>query len=256
MYALITGASSGIGREMAKILAFKGYHLILVARRMDRLKQLQKEIEGDYPISVIPLPYDLSKKENCIALFEECKQYPISVVINNAGFGKTGRFVTIPLEEELDMIATNVTALHILTKLFATHMKRGYILNVSSIAGHTPTPVMATYGATKAYVLSLTESINYEMKRFNKPVHISALCPGPVTTEFNQVSGADFACRSITAKQCATLGLKGMFAKKSVIFPSVETKLLAWGAKLSPMKLILPIEYIIQTKKLEKDKLL
>ncbi|BBF41879.1 3-oxoacyl-[acyl-carrier protein] reductase [Lachnospiraceae bacterium KM106-2] len=253
MYALITGASSGIGKEFARLLARKKMDLILVARRLDRLETLKEELETKYHITVILKQCDLSEEANCQKLFEDCKPYPIGVLINNAGFGKTGRFDRIPLEDELSMIQTNVIALHVLTKLFASHMNKGYILNVSSIAGHVPVPIMATYGATKAYVLSLTQSVNYEMRKLNKPIYLSALCPGPVDTEFNQVAGADFNLSSITPKQCAAEGLRGLFQKKPVIFPAKSTNILSKLSKFTPMKALLPIEYEIQTRKLDKD---
>lgn len=254
MYTLITGASSGIGLEMARLFAKRGSSLILVARRTDRLLKLKEELLANYSIDIICMQYDLSKKENCYALFEACKAYPIRIVVNNAGFGKAGAFTHIPLEEELAMIETNVIAVHILTKLFARHMKKGRILNVASIAGFVPGPIMATYGATKSYVLNLSRAVNYEMKQAKKPVHISVLCPGPVDTEFNSVAGADFSLRSLSAQQCAKEAMDGLFRGKEVIIPSLTTKLMRQLLRITPDCLLLPIEYRIQTKKLDRDK--
>lgn len=249
MYAVITGASSGIGKEIAKLLAQKNYNLILVARREHRLQALKQKLEQRYSITVLCMAYDLSDRKQCIALYEACKDYPIKVVINNAGFGKTGTLQSVKLEDELSMIDTNITALHILTKLFATHMDNGYILNVASIAAFSPIPIMATYGATKSYVASYSRAMNYELRHLHKNVSITTLCPGPVDTEFNKVAGADFALRSITAKQCAKIALRGMFQRKEVVTPGLTTTLARYFMKITPTKLLLPIECHIQSKK-------
>lgn len=249
MYALITGASSGIGREFALQLARKGFDLIVVARRGHRLEELKQIIKDKYPVEVIVKKADLSKEEECYRLYKECKEYKIRILINNAGFGKIGYFEELSLEEELDMINTNIKSLHILTKLFLRDMKKGRILNVSSVAGFQPCPTMATYGATKSYVTSFSKALNYELKRQGRDVHLSVLCPGPVKTEFDQVANTDFSLNYISAKRCAKIGLKGMFRKKDLIIPSLPIKVLAMASKIAPDKIILPIEYYIQTKK-------
>jgi len=249
MYALITGASSGIGYEIAKLLAQKNYDLILIARRNMRLEKIKIEFEEKYHINVIIKQCDISKEDNCYQLFQEVKNYPIRVLINNAGFGKVGNFNEIPLEDEISMIQTNIIALHILTKLFIQEKKEGYILNVSSIAGIQPGPMMATYGATKSYVLNFSLAVNYELKKNNKNIHITTLCPGPVNTEFNKVAHADFNLRSISSKQCAREAINGLFQKKQIVIPGNDIKLLRILSKITPLKLILPIEYWIQTKK-------
>ncbi len=249
MYAVVTGASSGIGREIAFELARKHVDIILVARRLERLITLKSEIEEKYAVDVVCYPCDLTNENRCYQLFEDCKQYPVGVLINNAGFGKTGNFTDIPLDEEISMIQTNITALHILTKLFANHMSKGYILNVASIAAFCPVPIMATYGATKAYVLSLSRAINYELKLQKKEVSVSVLCPGPVDTEFNEVAGANFTLRSISAKDCAKVAVQGLIRRQEVIVPDNTTKLMRYLSKFAPTKLALPIEYQIQMKK-------
>ena len=249
MYALVTGASSGIGKEIAILLAKKGYNLILVARRKKRLEDLQEYIDRKYSVQVLIKECDLSIRDNCFSLFEECKKYHIQVLINNAGFGKVGQFQKIPCEDEIAMIQTNIMALLILTKLYVNHMRKGYILNVASIAGFQPVPMMATYGATKAFVLNFSQSVNYELKRHHKKVSISTLCPGPVNTEFNQVAGAEFNLQSITAKKCALEAIQGLFSKKDVIIPSISIKVLHGLSKIAPNKIILPVEYKIQVAK-------
>ncbi len=253
-YALITGASSGIGLEFAKILAIKRYHLIIVARRGKRLDAIKEDLEGKYGIKVITKEVDLSKEKNCIQLFQEVKHYPIQVLINNAGFGKVDRFEEIPLQEELDMIRTNIMGLHILTKLYMHKYRKGYILNVSSLAGFQPGPMMATYGATKAYVQNLSLALSYEARKFHKNIYITTLCPGPVNTEFNKVANADFNLSSISAKRCAKEGIEGMFRKKPLVIPGKRMKMLYIASKLTPLKIILPIEYKIQTAKKNANK--
>lgn len=251
MYALITGASSGIGTAFSRHLANMGYDLILVARRSDRLNSLEHELKQQYNIAIEIICCDLSKREDCYQLIEKVSPLPIEVVINNAGFGVAGTLMTVPLNRDLDMIHTNISAVHILTKEFAKQMDHGYILNVASIAGTVPTPAMSTYGATKSYVLHLSQSTHYEMKRLHKPITISVLCPGPVNTEFNQVAGVQNAYNGISAEYCANIGLKGLFRKKRIIIPTWQTKLLYIGCKILPMRLLLPIEYHLQTKKLQ-----
>jgi short-subunit dehydrogenase len=198
------------------------------------------------------MSYDLSEEENCYNLFEACKSYPISVVINSAGFGKVGYFPEIPLDSEIAMINTNIISLHILTKLFANTMKKGRILNVASMAGFQPAPTLATYSATKAYVLNFSVGVNYELKRNHRKVHISTLCPGPVATEFDLVAGANFSLHSITAKLCAKEAVDGLFKNKDIIIPSFQMKLIHCVTKLLPYRIILPIEYKLQTRKLTK----
>jgi short-subunit dehydrogenase len=153
--ALITGASSGIGRDMARVLSSKGYDLILVARRKDRLEELKNELKTDVQI----LPYDISNYENCISLYNEVKDQNIDILINNAGFGIFGDFLSIDLEKELNMIDVNIKSVDILTKLFLKDFKeknKGYILNVASSAAFLPGPLLSSYYASKAYVLRLT----------------------------------------------------------------------------------------------------
>ncbi len=249
--ALITGASSGIGWEIAKELDRRGYDLILCARREERLLQLKSMIKCKAEI----IPCDLSDRTQCMDLYSKVKDMNIDVLINNAGFGAIGEFNEIPLETELRMIDTNCTALHILTKLFLQDFLKkdhGYILNVASSAGLMPGGAyMSAYYATKAYVISLTSGISEELKRRESNVSISALCPGPVNTEFNKVANVKFQLRSISAKHCAAKAVDGMFRKKLIITPSPDMRLSAVGAKIAPRKLILPIVAHMQKKKIK-----
>lgn len=246
--ALVTGASSGIGREIARELDSRGFRVILTARREDRLRELADELLDSRVIVC-----DLSREDECKRLHEEVKDEKVTVLVNNAGFGKLGDFDKIPLEDELRMIDTNVTAVHILTKLFLQDFKaadRGYILNVASSAGLMPGgPLMATYYATKAYVTSLTSAIHEELKMAGSRVKISALCPGPVDTEFNSVANAQFGVKSISAEYCAKRAVEGMFAGKMIIVPEKALALATKAAHIPPRRLILAA-----TGKLQSDK--
>lgn len=253
MYALITGASSGIGREMALLLAQRGYDLILVARRKARLNEIKEKLEARYPITAEPYPCDLSDRKACLSLCEKYKDYPIEILINGAGFGKIGYITEIPLEKQLSMIDTNVTALHILSRQFARYMKKGYILNIASIAAFQPGAFLAAYGATKAYAASFSMALGYELKKQNKNLSVTTLCPGPVATEFDQVAGTSFSLPSISARECAKKGLSGMFRKKRIVIPSLTTKASYLAVKLFPLNIIIPITYRIQKSK-ENDR--
>ena len=192
MKALITGASSGIGRDMARVLSDMGYDLILVARRKDKLEKLKKQLSTDVKIICL----DVSSTYNCTKLYNKVKDEDIDILINNAGFGKFGEFNDIKLDDELGMIDVNIKAVHILTKLFLNDFvarNKGYILNVASSAAFQPGPLMATYYSTKAYVLHLTEAIYEELRKNNSNVWISVLCPGPVNTEFYKVAKVRFS---------------------------------------------------------------
>ena len=205
--AVITGASSGIGKEMAKILSHKGYSLILVARN----KVLLDELSATLPTKTKTLSLDLSKKADIFKLVKYIKRKKIDIFINNAGFGDVGDFDKTSLSKELDMIDVNIKALHILTKAALKIMKRrnsGYILNVASSAGlFYAGPYMATYYASKAYVTSLTTAISSELKASKSNVSISALCPGPVNTNFNNVANVKFALKGISARECAKVAI-------------------------------------------------
>ncbi len=164
MKALVTGASSGIGRDMARVLSKMGYDIIAVARDGNKLNELKEELNTKVEIIAI----DLSDYETCIELYKTLRYRNIDVVINNAGFGDFGEFTTTDLDKEINMINTNITAVHILTKLFLQDMvkkDKGYILNVASIAGFMPGPLMATYYSTKSYIVRLTRKHLYRIKK-------------------------------------------------------------------------------------------
>ena len=250
MIALITGASSGIGEEIAKKLAKRGFNLILTARRLDRLEDIKQQIKAAYNVKVKILPYDLSKKEDCISLYNDVKGLNIDMLINNAGFGLFGKFIETDLDSELQMIDVNIKAVHILTKLFLQDFckrNHGYILNVSSIAGYMAGPLMSTYYASKNYVLQLTRAISEELKRAKlNGVYIGALCPGPVTTEFNKVAGAEFALSGASADEVAEYAVKEMLKKKVIIIPKNYVKALSVVSKIAPSNIVLKGTYYAQ----------
>jgi hypothetical protein len=247
--ALVTGASSGIGREIAKLLSRKGFRVILAARNRSRLEETAEQLEGSSRIIVC----DLSSREECLRLYKEVSSERVSVLVNGAGFGKIGSFTDIPTDSELEMIDTNVTAVHILTKLFLKDFvkhDRGYILNIASSAGLMPGgPLMATYYATKAYVVSLTSAIYEELKATGSRVSISALCPGPVDTGFNEVAGGHFSVKAISAEYCAEAALDGLFSKELIIVPESRIKLGIVAAKFAPRRLALAVTKFIQKSK-------
>lgn len=249
MLALITGASSGMGKEMAKILSEQGYDLILVARRKKRLQDLKKELKTN--VEIINL--DVSSTFNCMDLYNQVKDKDIDILINNAGFGIFGEFNKTNLDKELDLIDTNVKAVHVLTKLFLKDFikkDKGYILNVASSAGFMPAgPLMASYYASKSYVLSLTSSIYGELKKKESNVYIGALCPGPVDTEFNKVAKVKFGVKSLDAKTVSEYAIKKMFQRKLYIVPGLTMKLSCTFSKLLPRKTLIDIAYNIQKKK-------
>ena len=251
MYAIITGASSGIGREMALQLAQKGYSLILVARREDRLIELRNHIKTIYPVNVKIAVYDLGDRQTCFDFCETYSKYPVEILINNAGFGKIGYITETSLEDQLSMIDTNIISLHILSHYFAKQMRKGYILNVASIAAFQPGPFLATYGATKSYVAKFSFALGYELKKQHKRISVTTLCPGPVATEFHSVAGTDFTLPSISAKDCATAGLKGMFKRKRIVLPATA-KFAYLGAKFAPLGILLPVVHFIQKSKTGK----
>ena len=248
MKALITGASSGIGKDIAKYLSNMGIDLILVARRKDKLESLKKELNTN--IEIIPL--DLREIDNLELLYNETKNKEIDILINNAGYGLFGYFDKTNLETELEMIDLNIRAVHYLTKKFLIDFKKrdsGYILNVASSAGFMAGPKLSTYYATKNYVLKLTEAIYEELRRCNSNVHISALCPGPVNTEFNKVAKGEFHTKAASSEYVAKYAIDKMFKNKLIIIPTIKMKLAIFFTRIVPTKLLLKITYNIQDRK-------
>lgn len=251
-YAVITGASAGLGTEFAKQLAAKGYKLILTARREERLKELAESLN----VECVIIPADLSKTEECLRFFGLIQDKKIDIFINNAGFGDCNSFLESDLEKELDMIDVNVKAMHTLCKRMLQKMQKenhGYILNVASSAGLLPAgPYMATYYATKAYVSSLTQAIARELKEMDSKVYVGALCPGPVDTEFYDVANVEFTLKGITPEYCVEYALKQMIKRQTVIVPTMLMKLSTTMGRISPRDLTIKITSGQQRKKLGK----
>lgn len=250
MRALITGATSGIGKAMACQLAQTGCQLVLTGRNETILRQLQKNL----PVQVEILPLDLSKPEAPYQLFTFCKDKPIDLLINNAGYGIFGRFAETDLQAEMDMLAVNVQALHILTKLFLRQFqkqKHGRILNVASSAGFLTGPLLSSYYASKNYVVRLSLAIAEELRRQNSPVTISILCPGPVDTNFNRRAGVAFSVPPMSSQQVAVYALKKTMQGKLLIIPGIGIKLSLFGARFVPHALLSAITYEIQKNKLK-----
>ena len=248
MWALITGASSGIGRSFAYLLASRGYNLILVARRKKRLVDIKDSVDVDVKV----FDMDISTTFNCHKLYNKVKDMDIDVVINAAGFGLIGDFCNTSLDRELDMVDLNVKSLHTLTKLFLNDFvkkDRGYILNVASIAAFQPGPLMATYYASKSYVYNLTIAINHELKVSKSNVYVGVLCPGPVDTEFNKVADVTFNLKSHSSDYVALYALRKMFKKKKLIIPGFRIKIGYLSAKFMPLNFVLKYIYSVQEKK-------
>ena len=247
MVALITGASSGIGRDISKTLSNLGYDLIVVARRKDLLLKLQEEVNTK--VEIIEL--DLSKEENVYKLYEKTKGR-VDFLINNAGFGLFGMTYKTDLDTELKMIDVNVKCVHILTKLFLQEFvkkDKGRILNVASSAGFMAGPRLNTYYATKNYVLKFTMAIYEELRQMKSNVHISALCPGPVNTEFNRVAKGKFELKGLSSEYVAKYAIKKSLKNKLLIIPGTTMKIGVFMTRFVPYKLLLRITYGIQKRK-------
>lgn len=247
MKALVTGASSGMGRDMAKYLLDLNYDLILVSKNKEKLDKEFKK----YKDKVKTYAFDLTKEDECKKLYNEVKKENIDILINNAGFGDSGNFTETSLDKEMEMINLNVKAYHILTKLFLQDfVKRDYgrILNVASIAGFMPGPYMATYYASKNYIVSLSLAIYEELKKDNSKVKISIFCPGPVNTNFNNVANVKFNIAPLTSEYASKVAIEGMFQNKLLIIPN-NMKLNHLLSKLAPTKLVLKVVSLIQERR-------
>lgn len=246
MKALITGASSGIGRDIAVVLSNKGYDLILVARNKKELLKTAKMCNT----AVTCYDTDLSEVDNCIKLHDKFKD--IDILVNNAGFGLIGETKDTSLEKELNMIDLNIKAVHILTKLYLKDMvekDNGRILNVASSAAFLPGPLMNTYYSTKSYVYRFTMALYEELRRIKSNVKVSILCPGPVNTNFNNVAKVEFSMKGLNSMYVAKYAVNKMFRNKLLIVPGFTTKLVIFANKLVPVKFSMKIDYNIQKNK-------
>jgi len=248
MKALITGASSGIGKDMALYLSELGYDLILVAKTKEKLEKVKEQIKTKAIIIVA----DLSEREEVEKLYYQTKKEKIDLLINNAGFGAFGTFDQIDLAKELEMIEVNIKALHILMKLFLRDMEKrdqGIILNVASSAAFYPGPLMATYYATKAYVYRLSLALQEELKKKKSKVQVSVLCPGPVDTNFNQEAGVRFRIKSLPSRLVARYAIDKTLKGKKVIIPGIIMKLGKFFSRFIPDFILAKVAYYFQKKK-------
>jgi uncharacterized protein len=239
--ALITGASGGIGYELALLLARDRYDCILVARSRDKLSALATRLEADFGVTTLVLAKDLSKPSAVDEIYEEVTAagMKVDVLVNNAGFPVFGLFSETELETELEMLQVNVVALTQLTKLFLKGMverRYGRILNLASTAAFEPGPLMAVYYASKAYVLSFSEALANELR--GTGVTVTALCPGPTRTGFQKRGVMEDSRlvqgRIADAESVALAGYKGLIAGKTIVIPGLSNKLIPWVVRVSP----------------------
>ncbi len=248
MKVLITGASSGIGRELARLLAPDCSCLILTGRDTRRLEALKEDLSVYPSLQVETVAADLRDREACLRLHDEHPD--ADLLINNAGFGDFGPFWETALEKELGMIETNIMALHILTKLYLKDMVRrdsGQILNVASIAGFLPGPLMATYYATKAYVVRLSEALRKELSARGSKVRISILCPGPVETGFRKAANISFSFHGMDARKVAAYTLAHL--DRFYIVPGAPVRAARVLASALPAVLLSEAVYLLQSRR-------
>ena len=245
--ALITGASSGIGLELASLAAQDGHDLVLVARQRERLESVGRGLAEEYGVRVSVLAKDLAHPSAPAELGRGLtdRGIAIDVLVNNAGFGVYGFFAQTSIDRELEMIQVNIAALTHLTKLVLPGMlarRRGRILNVASTAAFQPGPIMAVYYATKAYVLSFSEALSSECARTG--VTVTALCPGPTRTEFEGRAGSpeEIAVRKrgfvMNASRVAREGWRGMKAGKRLVIPGAKNRLLVQLERVTPRRVV------------------
>ncbi len=248
MLAVITGATSGIGKAIAETLSRRGWELILTGRNETVLQEMRRSL----PTKVDIIPLDLSEAEAPDTLFRFCQKRPVELLVNNAGFGVFGKFSETSLDDELEMIAVNIRALHILTKRFLRLFQRcgvGKILNVASSAGFLTGPLLSSYYASKNYVVRLSLAIAEELRREKSPVTISILCPGPVDTHFNDRARVQFHVKALTAEEVAEKAITGTFKGKLLIIPGATMKAGIFAARFAPQKLLSRIMYNVQSAK-------
>lgn len=242
---LITGASAGIGTELARVFASNGHRVALVARRADRLAKLAEEIVAGGGAAPIVIPCDLEQPDagDRIAAILTAAGVEVDYVVNNAGFGMFGRAVDRDRAEQLGMIDLNVRTLTDLSLRFSDSLirHRGGILNLASIAGFLPGPGMAVYYASKAYVLSFTEALHAELGP--RGVRVTALCPGPVPSEFQSragfLPGVDSMILNVTPVDVALQGYRGLMANKRTVIPGLGVKIVPFLLRLFPRGFIL-----------------
>jgi len=242
-WAVVTGASAGIGAALASQLAAGGTHLVLTARRKDRLDELAAKLHATHGVNVEVFPADLARPETPETLFAftQGKGIAVEVLVNNAGFGAYGPFAEIPLHRQLEMVQVNVAAVIQLTHLYLPAMmarRRGHILILASTAGFQAVPFISTYAATKSFDLYFAEALSEEVRPHG--VHITALCPGATSTEFQQVAEQpDYAFRSAEGPEAvARAGLEALAAGKPLVISGTRNRLMTVSQRLAPRRLV------------------
>lgn len=253
--ALVTGASSGIGAELARLLAADGWSLVLAARGEDRLRQLADELRSKHGAAVDVAPIDLAQPGAAERLFALATAHgrPIACLVNNAGFGLYGPYAANDLKAIEDLIQLNIAALASLTRLALPEMltrRSGYILNVASAAAFQPGPLMAVYYASKAFVLHLSEAIAEEVAAAG--IRVTALCPGPVKTDFARRASMEhsrlFAGAILDPARVARLGYRGMLRGKRIVIPGFKYQALLFAGRLAPRSLLAKIAMRMQAR--------
>lgn len=248
MKALITGATSGIGKTIAEKLSEKGWELILTGRNESVLEEMKARLGKTEIIAA-----DLSNREDVFRVYGFCKDKGIDLLVNNAGYGIFGKFDETDLEDELNMIDVNITAMHILMKLFLRDFKRknkGIILNVASVAGFMTGPLMSSYYASKNYVLRMSLAVYEELRRERSNVSITVLCPGPVNTGFNDRAGVVFSAKPVSSEFAAECAIEKALSRRLFAIPGITAKLCALGQRFVPHKLLSAVVYEVQHAKL------
>lgn len=253
MKALITGATSGIGKAIAQEMSRRGISLILTGRNEEALLRMQETL----PVHTEIIALDLAENQAPFTLYEFCRNKHVDILANNAGFGVFGKFSETALQEELELLQVNVRALHILTKLFLRDFKKrnfGKILNVASSAGFLTGPLFSSYYASKNYVVRLSLAIAEELRREKSRVTISILCPGPVDTGFNDRAGVQFRVKALTPEAVAKEAVFGLLTGKLLIIPGLMMRVGVAASKLVPEKLLSRILYHVQAAKQPEHK--
>jgi short-subunit dehydrogenase len=253
--ALITGASAGIGLELAWLFARHRNDVVLVARREERLREIAAEIEAETGVTAHVIVADLAAEDGARRLYEELRSRGIEIeyLVNNAGFGTFGPFAETDPDRTMDLVRLNIAALTELTALFLPHMVErhsGRVLNVASAAAFQPGPLMATYYASKAYVLHFSEAVDEELE--GTEVSVTALCPGPVRTEFHQVAGMEssglvLGKRLISVEKVAEAGYEAMMRGRAMVVPGLASKLLAFSVRFVPRRFVTKFVHRMQS---------
>ena len=256
--AVVTGASGGIGYELARLLAEDGYDLLLAARSGDRLNSIAADFQAKHHVQVTPVVVDLSQPHTATAIEKSLDRIgpTVDVLINNAGIGAFGLFHEQPLDRILDIVQINIVALTELTRLLLPRMAagRGHLMNVASTAAFQPGPLMSVYYASKAYVLHLSEALGKELRESG--ISVTALCPGPTRTGFEEdadMHGSKLfkSGRVMSAEQVARIGYQGMWDRRAIVIPGFLNQFLAWSTRLPPRPWLAKIARWSQEKSAE-----